>query len=108
MRSGVSELTQTGRSAVKNVFCRAWQRDAKEDLLARRDALKGKLEPRDDIGVRVMAQINRTQSQEGVRDIRSMYLQAVNNATKFIYIEKPVLLLAGPCGKNQEFGEDPG
>jgi phosphatidylserine/phosphatidylglycerophosphate/cardiolipin synthase-like enzyme len=34
-----------------------------------------------------MAQINRTQSQEGVRNIRSLYLQTVNNATQFIYIE---------------------
>ncbi|WP_028221232.1 phospholipase D-like domain-containing protein [Paraburkholderia oxyphila] len=68
-------------------FCRAWRRDAKEDLLAKRDALKDKLQPRDEIGIRVMAQINRTQSQEGVRNIEPMYLQAVNNATKFIYIE---------------------
>lgn len=68
-------------------FCRAWERDAKEDLRARRDALRDKLKPRDNIGIRVMAQINRTQSQEGVRDIRAMYLQAVNNATQFIYIE---------------------
>jgi phosphatidylserine/phosphatidylglycerophosphate/cardiolipin synthase-like enzyme len=68
-------------------FCRAWQRDAKEDLSARRKALKGQFELRREFGTPVMAQIARTQSQEGVRDIKSLYLQAVNNATKFIYIE---------------------
>jgi phosphatidylserine/phosphatidylglycerophosphate/cardiolipin synthase-like enzyme len=68
-------------------FCWAWQRDAKEDLLAKRSGFAARLEPRDGIGTRVMAQISRTQSQEGVRNIRALYLQAVNNATKFIYIE---------------------
>lgn len=68
-------------------FCRAWERDAKEDLLTHRDALKERLQPRDEIGMRVMAQINRTQSQEGVRNIERMYIQVVNNATQFIYIE---------------------
>jgi phosphatidylserine/phosphatidylglycerophosphate/cardiolipin synthase-like enzyme len=68
-------------------FCWAWQRDAKEDLLAKRSGFAARLEPRDRIGTRVMAQIARTQSQEGVRNIRALYLQAVNNATKFIYIE---------------------
>jgi phosphatidylserine/phosphatidylglycerophosphate/cardiolipin synthase-like enzyme len=68
-------------------FCWAWQRDAKEDLLAKRSGFAAQLEPRDGIGTRVMAQIARTQSQEGVRNIRTLYLQAVNNATKFTYIE---------------------
>jgi len=68
-------------------FCWAWLRDAKEDLLAKRSEFAAQLEPRDKIGTRVMAQISRTQSQEGVRNIRALYLQAVNNATKFIYIE---------------------
>jgi phosphatidylserine/phosphatidylglycerophosphate/cardiolipin synthase-like enzyme len=35
----------------------------------------------------VMAQLLRTQSQERQRNIEKMYLQAVNNATNFIYIE---------------------
>ncbi|CAD6554953.1 Cardiolipin synthase [Paraburkholderia hiiakae] len=74
-------------ASLNDNFCRAWERDTKEDLRARRDALRDKLKPRDNIGTRVMAQINPTQSQEGVRDIRAMYLQAVNNATQFIYIE---------------------
>jgi phosphatidylserine/phosphatidylglycerophosphate/cardiolipin synthase-like enzyme len=68
-------------------FCRAWERDANEDLRTSRQALKDKLAPRDNVGARVMAQICRTQSQEGVRDIKPLYLQAVSNATKFIYIE---------------------
>ncbi|MGF6674168.1 phospholipase D-like domain-containing protein [Paraburkholderia tuberum] len=68
-------------------FCRAWERSAKEDLLATREALKDRLQPRDEIGARVMAQICRTQSQEGVRNIEALYLQTVRNATNFIYIE---------------------
>jgi phosphatidylserine/phosphatidylglycerophosphate/cardiolipin synthase-like enzyme len=68
-------------------FCRAWQRDANEDLLTKRKPLAAQLEVRRDFGAAVMAQINRTQSQEGVRDIKSLYLQAVRNATQFIYIE---------------------
>ncbi|WP_028223748.1 phospholipase D-like domain-containing protein, partial [Paraburkholderia oxyphila] len=68
-------------------FCRAWKRDANEDLLAKRKGLEQQLKLRKAFGTPVMAQINRTQSQEGVRNIRSLYLQAVNNATKFIYIE---------------------
>ncbi|WP_322076533.1 phospholipase D-like domain-containing protein [Burkholderia cepacia] len=68
-------------------FCRAWQRSTKEDLLAKRKSLAKQLKFSSTAGTPVMAQINRTQSQEGVRNIRSLYLQAVHNATKFIYIE---------------------
>ncbi|CAD6552516.1 Cardiolipin synthase [Paraburkholderia hiiakae] len=68
-------------------FCRAWKRDAHEDLLSKRKGLEQQLKLRREFGMPVMAQINRTQSQEGVRNIKSLYLQAVNNATKFIYIE---------------------
>jgi phosphatidylserine/phosphatidylglycerophosphate/cardiolipin synthase-like enzyme len=42
---------------------------------------------RRDFDTPVMAQVLRTQSQHGARDIATMYLQAVNNATKFIYVE---------------------
>jgi len=38
-------------------------------------------------GPPVMAQILRTQSQEDIRDIEKVYLKAVNNTTRFIYIE---------------------
>lgn len=34
-----------------------------------------------------MAQLLRTQAQEGKRDIEQLYLKTVNNATQFIYIE---------------------
>lgn len=68
-------------------FCRAWLRDAKEDLIASRGPLAKQLEVRRDKGAGVMAQITRTQSQEGVRNIKSLYLQAVRNATQFIYVE---------------------
>lgn len=68
-------------------FCRAWRRDAKEDLLAERKPLAAQLSVRRDQGTAVMAQITRTQSQEGIRNIKSLYLQAVRNATQFIYVE---------------------
>ncbi|WP_414441098.1 phospholipase D-like domain-containing protein [Burkholderia sp. 22PA0106] len=68
-------------------FCRAWQRSAKVDLLSRRKTYAAQLKVRPGMGTPVMAQINRTQSQEGVRNIKALYLQAVNNATQFIYIE---------------------
>jgi len=68
-------------------FCRAWKRDAKVDLLAERRPLAARLKIRRDMGTAVMAQINRTQSQEGIRNIQSLYLQAVSNVSQFIYIE---------------------
>lgn len=68
-------------------FCRAWQRHAKVDLLTKRKPLAGRLRVRRDMGTAVMAQITRTQSQEGKQDIKALYLQTVRNATKFIYIE---------------------
>lgn len=68
-------------------FCRAWQHSANVDLLSKRKAYAPQLKVRPGMGVPVMAQITRTQSQDGVRDIKALYLQAVNNATSFIYIE---------------------
>lgn len=68
-------------------FCRAWLRDAKEDLLAKRKPLAEQLKVRREMGAVVMAQLTRTQSQEGIRNIKSLYLQAVRNATQFIYVE---------------------
>ncbi|BAO88665.1 phospholipase D-like domain-containing protein [Caballeronia cordobensis] len=96
-------------------FCRAWHRDAKENLSAKRKALRGQFKLRREFGTPVMAQIIRTQSQEGVRDIKSLYLQAVNNATKFIYIENqyfrwPDLAekIKSAVKKQVEWGRDPG
>ena len=68
-------------------FCRAWKHDAKVDLLTERKPLAARLKIRRDMGTAVMAQITRTQSQEGIRNIRSQYLQAVSNVSQFIYIE---------------------
>ncbi|MGH8777563.1 phospholipase D-like domain-containing protein [Paraburkholderia sp.] len=68
-------------------FCNAWKRSTGVDLLTPRKPLAFRLKYREDIGTPVMAQINRTQSQEGRRDIRSLYTQTTNNAAKFIYIE---------------------
>lgn len=68
-------------------FCNGWKRAVGEDLLTARKPLVERLAPRKEEGAPVMAQITRTQSQEGRRDIKTLYLQAVRNATNFIYIE---------------------
>ncbi|EOG5375230.1 phosphatidylserine/phosphatidylglycerophosphate/cardiolipin synthase family protein [Cronobacter turicensis] len=70
-------------------FANAWKRETGEDLLVLRNAKEGakQLKPRPDFGTSLMAQLVRTQAQEGKRDIEKLYLQAVNNATQFIYIE---------------------
>jgi len=69
-------------------FADAWQKETGEDLLALRQAKavgaqlqcgKG--------GTQLLAQLLRTQPQVGTHDIEKAYLQAVNNATQFIYIE---------------------
>ena len=67
-------------------FATAWQKETSEDLLTLRKAKEvGKqLRPQ---GPPLMAQLLRTQAQEGLREIEKLYLQAVNNATQFIYIE---------------------
>lgn len=68
-------------------FCRAWQRSAKVDLLAKRKGYASSLKVRRDKGTVVMAQITRTQSQEHRQDIKALYLQSVRNVAQFIYIE---------------------
>ncbi|MBR7972281.1 phosphatidylserine/phosphatidylglycerophosphate/cardiolipin synthase family protein [Burkholderia vietnamiensis] len=68
-------------------FCNAWKRSTDVDLLPARRALASRLRLRKDKGTSVMAQILRTQSQEGRRDIRAMYKQATDNACRYIYIE---------------------
>ena len=68
-------------------FCNAWKRSTDVDLLPTRRALASRLPLRKDKGTPVMAQILRTQSQEGRRDIRAMYKQATDNACRYIYIE---------------------
>ena len=56
---------------------------------------------------RQLAQIVRTQAQDGKRDIEKIYLKAVNNATQFIYIENPVLSLAAIGRGDQSGGRSP-
>ncbi|WPO97859.1 phospholipase [Pseudomonas sp. HR96] len=68
-------------------FAQAWKKETGEDLLQKRpvEALASQLKCAP--GKLQMAQLLRTQVQEGARDIEQAYLQAVNNATQFIYIE---------------------
>jgi phosphatidylserine/phosphatidylglycerophosphate/cardiolipin synthase-like enzyme len=68
-------------------FCQGWQRACGEDLLSPRQTHAKDLKPLPNEGTKVMAQILRTQAQEGRRDIKTLYLQAARNATQFIYIE---------------------
>lgn len=67
-------------------FAVAWRKETGEDLLASRQSMK--VGPQlHTLGLPQIAQILRTQPQEGKRDIERLYMQAVNNATQFIYIE---------------------
>ncbi len=69
-------------------FATAWFDATGEDLMTTRDAMAlGKRLKCPPDQQRHFAQILRTQAQEGRRDIETLYLQAVNNATGFIYIE---------------------
>lgn len=69
-------------------FATAWFDATGEDLMTTRDAMAlGKRLQCPPDQQRHFAQILRTQAQEGRRDIEKLYLQAVNNATGFIYIE---------------------
>lgn len=68
-------------------FCQAWSDATGQQLEAGRATIASQLKLRRDFDTPVMAQILRTQSQHGKRDIEAMYLQAVNNTTNFVYIE---------------------
>jgi phosphatidylserine/phosphatidylglycerophosphate/cardiolipin synthase-like enzyme len=68
-------------------FCQAWDEATGQNLTQARAPIECQLRLRRDFDTPVMAQVLRTQSQQEKRDIATMYLQAVNNATKFIYIE---------------------
>lgn len=77
-------------------FCQAWDKETDAGLHHEREKAAAGLKMLPASGENVMAQVLRTQSQEGKwgksgksgkRDIEAMYLQAVNNTTKFIYIE---------------------
>ncbi len=69
-------------------FASAWLRETGEDLLDLRQAKQVGLQLQCTPGAtRQLAQLLRTQAQDGKRDIEKLYLKAVNNATQFIYIE---------------------
>ncbi|WGS51345.1 phosphatidylserine/phosphatidylglycerophosphate/cardiolipin synthase family protein [Paraburkholderia sp. D15] len=80
-------------------FCQAWDLATGQSLGASRQGMAKSLIPRPDggSGPKVMAQILRTQLQTGkdksgkalanVADIEKMYLQAVNNATRYVFIQ---------------------
>lgn len=69
-------------------FATAWFDATGEDLMTLRNAMAlGKRLKCPPDQEQHFAQILRTQAQEGRRDIEKLYLQAVNNATGFIYIE---------------------
>ncbi|AIY40551.1 putative phospholipase protein [Collimonas arenae] len=96
-------------------FCQAWKRTTNVDLLSKRKPLASALKVRRDMGTAVMAQITRTQSQEGKQDIKTLYLQAANNATQFIYIENQYFRwsalatqIKAIAKRHVEWGRDPG
>ena len=97
-------------------FATAWRKETGEDLLASRRAMQvGPTLQCTPGATRQMAQMLRTQPQEGKRDIETLYLQAVNNATQFIYIENqyfrwpPLAELIKEVAAGQtKAGRDPG
>jgi phosphatidylserine/phosphatidylglycerophosphate/cardiolipin synthase-like enzyme len=77
-------------------FASAWRKETGEDLLDLRQAkVVGPHLQCSPQATRQLAQILRTQAQEGKRDIEKLYLQAVNNASQ------PVFSLAAPGRTDQ-------
>ncbi|KFE52073.1 phospholipase D-like domain-containing protein [Pseudomonas syringae] len=97
-------------------FATAWHKETNQDLLEKRQAKS--IGPQLQLipgATRQLAQLVRTQPQEGKRDIERLYLQAVNNATQFIYIENqyfrwpPLAELIKQVAQGQtKWGRDPG
>lgn len=77
--------------ALHHNFAQAWRKETGENLIASRQSMQcgPQLQciPDATRHIAQIAQIVRTQAQEDKRDIEKLYLQAVNNATQFIYIE---------------------
>lgn len=97
-------------------FAKAWQRETGEDLLTLRQAkiIGPQMHMPSDQHWQ-MAQILRTQSQEGVRDIKRSYQESVRKAVRYIYIENqyfrwpPLAELIKEVARTQkEWGRDPG
>src|SRR5207253_4774860 len=75
-------------------FCQAWDAATGQSLGKARAGMEKRLTMRvgPDAGATVMAQIVRTKSKQStskgvVTDIGAMYLQAANNATKYVFIQ---------------------
>jgi phosphatidylserine/phosphatidylglycerophosphate/cardiolipin synthase-like enzyme len=73
-------------------FCQAWDEATGQKLTEARKKLgvAGKHEmclSGSSIGRGVMAQVLRTQSQHGRTDISKLYLQALNNATQYVFVQ---------------------
>lgn len=68
-------------------FCQAWKLQTGVDLMLSRKKYAAQLRTRPGAGKPIMAQLLRTQNQEGVHDIKQLYLKATNNVTNYIYLE---------------------
>ncbi|MGZ9707856.1 phospholipase D-like domain-containing protein [Pseudomonas sp. GNP013] len=68
-------------------FAEAWLKETNVDLLTPRKPIAKALKVRTGFGPPMLAQVLRTQTQRGVRDIKKLYLQTPLNVTKYLYIE---------------------
>ena len=96
-------------------FAEAWLKETGENLLEARPAKQLGQRLQCGPGTQQMIQLLRTQPQHGIRDIQSLYLQAANNATEFIYIENqyfrwpPLADIIKQAASDQtRHGRDPG
>ncbi|WP_139795017.1 phospholipase D-like domain-containing protein [Chromobacterium violaceum] len=121
-----SRLTGPVLVHINHNFVAGWDKATGENLTGKRAHLELKhFTPRPNLGSRAMAQIARTQSQTRpkgkvkdeltVQDIKHLYLNAVNHACQYIYIENQYFRWVNfaeatkQAVKNQlAFGRDPG
>ncbi|QDQ83658.1 phospholipase D-like domain-containing protein [Paraburkholderia megapolitana] len=67
-------------------FCEAWDDATGQNLTKARKGLKTRLKLKAGV-TPLMAQVLRTQSQKGKRDIEKLYLRAANNVAQHIFIQ---------------------
>lgn len=99
-------------------FCQAWDEATGQKLTEARKklagthalCLAGSMQERG-----VMAQVLRTQSQHGKTDIGKLYLQALNNATQYVFVQNQYFrwddfaeTIKQTAIKHQKAGRDPG
>jgi phosphatidylserine/phosphatidylglycerophosphate/cardiolipin synthase-like enzyme len=96
-------------------FCQAWDDATGQQLTQARQGLATRLSLRRNFDTPLMAQILRTQSQHGKRDIKALYMNAVNNTATFVYVENqyfrfpPLADKLKAAAKTQlAWGRDPG